>query len=180
MWAVAEGHPCSHRCRPPSKQDLVLPRRPARLDHPRAAGGIYPCAITVRDSGAAHSDTPTRDAWQSALPDPSWCAAAADPIALLHRYPFSEAGTGSFGRGRAKFAVSTAVTEHDAGAAAPYARAAYAARTGSCPAACTPPAPWPRATAVGRHRRGVRQMGSAAHQDQHWAMSFVPLYLLGS
>ena len=47
------------------------------------------------------------------------------------------------------------------------ARAAYAARTGSCPAACTPPAPWPRATPAGRARRGCWGMRSAPRRDRH-------------
>ena len=45
--------------------------------------------------------------------------------------------------------------------------AAYAARTGFCPAACTPPAPWPRATPAGRARRGGWEMRFAPRRDRH-------------
>jgi putative intracellular protease/amidase len=66
-------------------------------------------------------------------------------------------------------------------ARAPFAaRAACAARTGSCLAACTPPVSWPQPTAAGRHRRGAREMGSSAHRDRHWMMSSLPRWLPGS
>jgi hypothetical protein len=69
-------------------------------------------------------------------------------------------GFGSRGRGRAEVAVSTA--------RAPYAaRAAYATRTGSCPAACTLPAPWPRATPAGRHRHCYEGESGDAYRTPH-------------
>lgn len=53
------------------------------------------------------------------------------------------------------------------------AHAAFATRTGSCRAACTSPARWPRATRAGRGKRGARGRRSAPMRDWH---SDLPLH----
>src|SRR2546430_12793028 len=66
---------------------------------------------------------------------------------------------GLLGQGRAGVADPRLPTAHAA-------RAAYAARTGSCLAACTPTTSLPRATAEGRQPRGLLGVDSPTSGDR--------------